>query len=209
MLADYLPSLLVAWGVHALALASPGANVLAVIGTAMGNGRRQALAMSAGIVTGSILMASGAIAGLGALILTWTHAVTLIKVLGAAYLAWLGYRSLRSAATPGNAPPVTTLSGSPARLYRRGLLLQVSNPKAILAYLAIVTLALGGSAPWPIAVLFVLGAALNSALIHALYALTFSTRPMVAFYLRARRTIDGALGSFFCFAAIRLALARP
>lgn len=208
MLAEYLPSLLVAWGVHALALASPGANVLAVIGTAMNTGRREALAMSAGIVSGSVLLASGTIAGLGTLILTWSQAVLVIKLLGAGYLAWLGYKSLRSAARPSGDPALSALTGSPAKLYRRGLILQISNPKAILAYLAIVTLALGGTAPAPIAALFVIGAATNSALIHTLYALTFSTRPIVALYLRARRGIDAALGGFFCYAALRLALSK-
>ncbi len=208
MLAEYLPSLLVAWGVHALALASPGPNVLAVIGTAMRTGRKEALAMSAGIVSGSVLLASGTIAGLGALILTWSQAVLVIKLFGAGYLAWLGYKSLRSAAQPSGDPTLNALTGSSAKLYRQGLILQISNPKAILAYLAIVTLALGGTAPAPIAALFVIGAAANSALIHALYALTFSTRPIVALYLRARRGIDAALGVFFCYAAVRLALSK-
>lgn len=204
---EYLPSLLLAWGIHALALATPGPNVLAVIGTAMSNGRRSALAMSAGIVTGSVLLATGTIAGLGALILAWAEAVTLLKLAGAAYLAWLAFKSFRSATTPGDAP-LPAMQGSAQHLYRQGLLLQITNPKAILAYLAIVTLALGGTAPWPVAVVFVAGAATNSAIIHALYALTFSTRPMAALYLRARRPIEAALGALFATAALRLALDR-
>ena len=44
---------------------------------------------------------------------------------------------------------------------------------------------------------------------HLAYAVTFSTAPVVQFYRRARRWIDGALGVFFAYAAFRVATYRP
>ncbi|MEK9754656.1 MAG: hypothetical protein VW338_15790 [Rhodospirillaceae bacterium] len=40
---------------------------------------------------------------------------------------------------------------------------------------------------------------------HLAYAVTFSTRPVIAFYARARRWIEGVLGVFFTFAAFKIA----
>ena len=44
-----------------------------------------------------------------------------------------------------------------------------------------------------------------SIVVHLAYAVTFSTRPVVRFYQRCRRWIDGALGLFFTFAAYKIA----
>ena len=47
-----------------------------------------------------------------------------------------------------------------------------------------------------------------TALVSA-YAVTFSTEPVIAFYCRSRRWIDGALGVFFSLAALKLITFRP
>jgi threonine/homoserine/homoserine lactone efflux protein len=48
------------------------------------------------------------------------------------------------------------------------------------------------------------GTSLLSLLGHLLYAVTFSTAPVVAIYIKARRVIEAALGAFFCAMGIRL-----
>jgi len=72
------------------------------------------------------------------------------------------------------------------------------------ATLAIVSIGVHTDAPFWVGASIVIGATLLSLGGHVAYAVTFSTRPMVALYMRARRYIEAALGAFFCLMGIRL-----
>ena len=58
--------------------------------------------------------------------------------------------------------------------------------------------------PTGVSAAIVIGTSLLSLVGHLLYAVTFSTAPVVAIYLKARRVIEAALGAFFCAMGIRL-----
>ena len=90
-------------------------------------------------------------------------------------------------------------------LVLRGLAVQMTNPKAALQWIAIVGLGLGPNAPAWVGATLVVVATVLSITVHLAYAATFSAAPVVTFYRRARRWIDGALGAFFGYAAWRLA----
>ena len=201
----WLPDIALALGAMTLALMSPGPNVLAVIGTSMGVGRSHGAALAAGVATGTFVWATSAVLGLSALIASWAGLLTAIKLVGGAYLIWLGVRSLRSAATAGAAGVTETrLAAGPRAYFLRGLTVQMTNPKAALALLAITSLGLRGGAPWWVGATIVAGITALSAIGHLAYALAFSTAPVAAAYLKARRWIEAALGAFFCFAGLRL-----
>src|SRR5215471_9521099 len=127
----YLPGILLAYSACLLGLASPGPNVLAVLGTAMGEGRRAGVALALGIAGGSVLWALMTAAGLSALLASYAAALTAIKIAGGLYLLWLAYKAFRSAATTqdlvarriANTPPTV------GALYLRGLAIQMTNPK--------------------------------------------------------------------------------
>lgn len=202
---SWLPDIALALGAMTLALMSPGPNVLAVIGTSMGVGRRHGVALAAGVALGTCLWATSAVLGLSALIASYAGLLTAIKLVGGAYLVWLGVRSLRSAATPSAVRTTETrLAAGPGAYFLRGLTVQMTNPKAALALLAITSLGLGDGAPWWVGATIIAGIAALSAIGHLAYALAFSTAPVAAAYLRARRWIEAALGAFFCFAGLRL-----
>ena len=103
---------------------------------------------------------------------------------------------------------VGTETDSLARYYLRGLFVQMTNPKAALSWVAIISLGLQANAPWWVAAIIVSGTTVMSVVMHLGYALTFSTEPMVRFYRRARRWIQATLGLFFCFAGMRLLFGR-
>ncbi|RVU38696.1 LysE family translocator [Hwanghaeella grinnelliae] len=205
----YLPGILLALGACGLGLMSPGPNVMAVIGTAMSSGRSQGMALAAGVSTGSALWASATAAGLSSLLAAYAGALTIIKIIGGVYLLWLAFKSFRSAASPGDLEGRVQTSGHGlSRLFLRGLTVQMSNPKAALTWIAIMSLGLAPNAPiWVVAVI-VIGAASMSLAAHSLYALAFSTGVMVRLYSKARRWIQGALGLFFTYAGIRMLAAR-
>ena len=92
-LSIYLPGLLLAYTACFLGLMSPGPNVLAVIGTAMGEGRKPGLALGFGVAAGSFCWATLTVAGLTTLITAYAWLLGAIKIAGGLYLLWLGFKA--------------------------------------------------------------------------------------------------------------------
>jgi amino acid exporter len=90
----------------------------------------------------------------------------------------------------------------------RGLAIQMTNPKAVLAWIAIMSLGLRNDAPLWVVGAIVVGTSTLSLAIHYLYAVAFSTPAMVRIYGRARRAIQATLAVFFGCAGIKLLTSR-
>ena len=200
-------SLTVALGIFAVGFISIGPNILAIIGTSMERGRDAGVQLALGVGSGSAVWATGTVAGLTALITAYAGIVILLKIFGAAYLLWLAYKAFRSAATPSHLHKPKAAGGK--NLYLQGVAIQLTNPKAALQWIAIVGIGLGNEAPLWVGLALILIATALSLAVHVLYAVTFSTAPVVAAYRKARRWIEGALGLFFSLAAYKIATYRP
>ena len=198
-----LSNLFLALGIFSVGFISIGPNILAIIGTSMERGRKDGVRLALGVGSGSGIWASLTVAGLTALITAYAGIVTLLKIYGAAYLLWLAYKAFRSAATEDAQMKPQAAKGK--NLYVQGLAIQMTNPKAALQWIAIVGLGLGADAPLWAGLTLIVASTTLSIVVHLAYAVTFSTRPVVRFYQRCRRWIDGALGLFFTFAAYKIA----
>lgn len=205
-LALYLPGILLSYSAFLLAIASPGPNILAVIGTSMGVNRRSGMALAMGVATGSFTWALLTVFGLSALLASYASALIVIKVFGGLYLLWLAYKAFKSAVSRHDIEAVELPGGprTPWGYARRGYVIQMTNPKAALAWIAIISLGLSEAAPMWVGAVIVVGTFALSIAIHLLYAVAFSTPVMVRIYGRARRVIQGVLGTFFALAGIRL-----
>jgi threonine/homoserine/homoserine lactone efflux protein len=206
--ATYLPGFAAAYAILLVAASSPGPAVAMLLGIATTQGRRPALVASAGIATGSVVINLLTLLGVGLLLSQVAWAMSLIRLIGAAYLAWLAWGAFRKAISAApvkvDAVPKTTAW----RHFIAGFLLQVTNPKAIVFWLAIAAVgATKGGGPEIIA-LFVLGAFLISFGCHGAWALFLSAAPMRRAYAGARSWIEAGLGCFFLFASYRLATAK-
>jgi amino acid exporter len=204
----YLPGILLAYSACLLGLASPGPNVLAVLGTAMSEGRHAGIALAIGIATGSVLWALLTAAGLSALLATYATALTVIKIAGGLYLLWLAFKAFRAAASAHAIATTVNRQKSPRAYLLHGLAIQMTNPKAVLAWIAIMSLGLRHDAPLWVVGTIVIGTSVLSFAIHYLYAVAFSTPTMVRIYGRARRAIQATLGVFFGFAGVNLLASR-
>ncbi|WP_306394321.1 LysE family translocator [Telluria beijingensis] len=111
------------------------------ITTATTQGATRAIYSSAGNALGVFIVATTAVAGLGLVLKTSALAFGLVKVAGAAYLIYLGVqtwrRAAREGAAPGAAAAPLVLRASRRATFRAGLLIGVSNPKAILFFTAV------------------------------------------------------------------------
>ncbi|MGC2857674.1 LysE family translocator [Novispirillum sp. DQ9] len=120
--------------------ASPGPGIFAVVARALSAGFRPAIALSAGLIIGDLVWLTAAASGLAVIAQAMGEFFIVLKIAGGLYLAWLGVKAWRSRPEPLDATTTTT---TPAR--RQGVLATVaggvavtlSNPKAILFYLAI------------------------------------------------------------------------
>ena len=202
-----LSSLLLALGIFSIGFISIGPNILAIIGTSMDRGRHYGVRLALGVGVGSGIWATLTAIGLTALITTYAGVVLFLKIFGALYLIWLAIKSFRSAASPGSLHKPDL--GSQRNLFLQGVAIQLSNPKAALHWVAIVGIGLGNEAPLWVGIALVVSATILSVLVHVLYAITFSTAPIVAAYQKTRRWVDGFLGLFFTFAAYKIATYRP
>ena len=114
-----------------LFLAIPGPGNLALITSTGKGGIRGGLAATLGVIAGDQLLLWAAVAGVAALLVAWPPAFQAVQWLGAAYLAWLGFRMLT--AKPGDQP---VLQIQPHHYFRQAAVITLLNPKAIVFYMA-------------------------------------------------------------------------
>jgi threonine/homoserine/homoserine lactone efflux protein len=176
----------------------------------MSLGRKSGVGLALGVAGGSFCWAMLTVIGLSSLIATYASALDIIKILGGCYLLWLAFKAFRSA-TSAHDIEAKALSGgnrSFGRFALRGFTIQMTNPKAALSWIAIISLGLTPNAPFWVGAVIVVGTAILSIVLHVLYAVAFSTPVMVTLYGKARRFIQLTLGLFFAGAGAKLLLDR-
>lgn len=114
---------------------TPGPNTLLALTHGALYGQRKALFTIGGGAVGFTLVVAFSMIGIGALLQTSAHFLTIMKWVGGAYLVWLGIQVWRSP------PPVLDLQANApimhgGKLFKQGLISAVANPKAILFFSA-------------------------------------------------------------------------
>ena len=122
-------------GVAVLALLtiSPGADMALVAKITLEHGRRAALLATVGICSGTLVHATASALGLSVILATSAEAFTVVKLVGAAYLTYLGVQALRSSFRHDVVEAAHPRRGTTP--YLQGLLTNVLNPKVAVFYL--------------------------------------------------------------------------
>lgn len=206
-----LSAFLTVWAFLALNIASPGPNVLNTIATAMGAGRRAGMGSAAGVGFGiglwCLFMSQGMAALFRALpalrVVLTVLAVGLLCTFAARYLrqAWAGWQAGHT-----SAPARATGAMSFAQGFRRSLMVNALNPKALTSWIAVLSLFPVHEAGAADIALLCAGACALAFGLHAGYVLLFSTPLAARAYLRHAWALSGAAGLFFAIFAARLAL---
>ena len=114
---------------------TPGPAVLFILSSALKSGTRKSLASNAGILAANMVYFALSATGLGALLAASFDLFSTVRWIGAAYLIFLGLRTLlgkRNALAAGG-----SIERPPLRMFGDGFLLQASNPKSILFFTAL------------------------------------------------------------------------
>ena len=116
----------------------PGPNTLFVLKTSIVDGRRAGFTAAAGVFTGDAVLVF-----LAYLVLAHPEVFFWLKILGAAYLAWLGGKAIhatffakKAEKAEGESEVVVKKSCSLVKVYRNALALSLTNPKSILFYVS-------------------------------------------------------------------------
>jgi threonine/homoserine/homoserine lactone efflux protein len=189
-------------GAIAVGAMSPGPSFLVVARAALAKGRNAALLTAAGMASAGALYALLAVVGLASLLTATPLVFATVKVLGAGYLAFIGYSMIRHSksrleATGGG---FDTKSG-----FWVGFVTQVSNPKTIVVYTSVFAALLPVHAePWLFGMLPLSIGVIEGGW-YAIVAIVFAGSKASQLYARAKTAIDRISGAVMILLAIRLA----
>jgi len=122
---------------------APGPDMAYMVGTGVAGGRGAATRAGLGVTLGVLIYAVAVAAGLGSLVVHHPGVLTGLQVFGAAYLAWLAYSTFRNAR---HARPDRPADTEHRHWFRRGLIVNLTNPKVMLFFLAFLPQFLGRTA---------------------------------------------------------------
>ncbi len=208
-ISGHLPDLALAYLAYLIATLSPGPANLAIVATSIRNGRAAGLSLASGVLLGSLTWGILAALGLSTFLVAYGWTMEVLRIAGGCYLLWLAWRSMRSALNHDRAiPPAAAAKSSGRAFFTRGLVIHLTNPKSIFAWLAIIAIGVGPGSPTWVAAAIIAGCWLLGIVIFGGYAVVFSTRRATTTYLSARRWIDGATAAIFGIAGLKLLASR-
>ena len=188
----------------------PGLDTAMVLRSAAAHGRRHGFATALGVNGGALVWGAGAALGVSALLTASTIAYTIVRVIGAAYMIWMGARLLlearrggAEALDPGDSPGNPSLG----RSWRRGFTTNLLNPKIGAFYVAILPQFIPTHAPH-------LAVGLLLALVHDLEGMIWFSMIILGAHTvrrwlkhrRVRRGLDGVTGATLIGFGIKLGL---
>jgi RhtB (resistance to homoserine/threonine) family protein len=194
-------------GIVALLTITPGADMAMVARSVLSGGRRDAFATTLGISAGCLVWAVASALGIAAVLAASQTAYDALRLVGAAYLVWLGLQSLHAAwrgAEPEARP--TERRSSP---FRQGLLTNLFNPKIAVFYSTFLPQFIGPGDPALLISMLLAGVHIALGVLWlSLYAWLLD-RAVTAFKrARVRRALDALTGTVLVGLGLRLAAER-
>lgn len=186
---------------------APGQDTLYILGRSIGQGRRIGIASALGVSAGTVVHTFAAALGLSAVVAASAGAFFVIKMIGAAYLLYLGVRALLA---PASVLDVDTARGGDARAaFRQGLVTNVLNPKVGLFFLAFLPQFVAADAPRAAYGFMLLGltfVATGTLWVLILATAAASVRGFLERRPSAQAWLVRAMGVVFVYLGARLAL---
>ena len=189
---------------------TPGPDTAYILGRTVAQGREAGIASALGICLGSIFHTCAAALGLSAILLTSATAFGFIKLLGGAYLIFLGAKMILDR-SKSSGVPLHFRRGTNAAAFRQGALTNILNPKVALFFLAFLPQFIDPASTTKVLAFLSLGLSFVTTgtiwcLVLVWFASAFSkrfqTNPTIG------RWVSGTAGALFIFLGVRLAIVK-
>jgi len=192
---------------------TPGLDTALVLRTAAVEGRKQAMLAGIGICSGCLLWGAAASFGLSALLAVSGFAYSVLRIVGAVYLGYLGIKLVirafgsTSSISPAEAVWAENRNRDSSLWFKRGLLTNLLNPKVGVFYLSFLPQFIPTGVPvWSFSILL--------ALIHATegllwFLLLTNATELISSWLRQRRVVmalDSLMGAILIAFGLKLVL---
>ncbi|WP_086846748.1 LysE family transporter [Amycolatopsis kentuckyensis] len=181
---------------------SPGPNFVLIAHTAATGTRRAAVAIALGVVAAGGLLAAVAVFGLGSVLARTPWLATALRVACGGYLAWLGVRLWWRARAPSAPAEPATGRGN---AFGRGVLSNLSNPKAAAFFGSVLTATLPPTEPTAVKAAAVALIVVTSAGWHLSVALLFSSPATQRWYAHAEPALNRVVGTVLVILGCTLA----
>ncbi|HHK5700647.1 TPA: LysE family translocator [Serratia marcescens] len=202
-----MQAVLAVFTVYIVGVVIPGPNFVAVAHKAVSARRSEAFALVAGIVLVNLFWASSALLGVGIIFALFPWLALAVKVAGAGYLLWFGYRLIAQAA-PSSGPSTVTGKSGFRVAFLQGIATNIANPKSIAFYAAVFSSAAPAHVSMPTFAAMLLEVAVVASLWYGLVALVLSHAPIASAYRRSKAWIDRACGVLIISLGIRQLFSR-
>jgi len=188
---------------------APGPDNIFVLTQSALRGRRAGLLVTLGLCTGLLVHTSAVALGVAAIFQASAAAFTVLKLAGAAYLLYLAWHAFRASGSALRLGAASALGA--AQLYRRGILMNLTNPKVSIFFLAFLP-QFADPVRGPLAPqLLVLGAVFIAATLlvfGAVALLAGAIGQRLSGSARAQRIMNRVAGTVFAALALKLASAQ-
>ncbi len=176
--------------INMLAWLTPGPNMLVIISAAT-QSRKDGYITALGVGFGGVIWGLLAVSGVAIVFELFPKAALALRLLGAGYLIWLGLKAWRSTAPMGPLPRAT-----PAP-FKTGLLVMMTNPKAVLYFGSILTAFVPPHAPLWLLLLIVAMGSVQAILQHFITATLFSAPSVQRWFKASHRLLQRLFGTLY------------
>jgi threonine/homoserine/homoserine lactone efflux protein len=202
-----LPSLLLFLAAATALAVTPGPGIAYVAARTLAGGRAEGIASSIGTALGGCFHILAGALGVSALVLASAEAFTLLKLIGAAYLIWIGVKTIRE----GHVAETGTVAAlGTRRAFRDGVVIEMLNPKTAAFFLAFIPqfISPAGSVATQFVLLGLICVALNTAVDVVVALVAARTRSALAGRSTLVARIRQGAGGMMVALGVTLALAR-
>ncbi|MBD8029113.1 LysE family translocator [Corynebacterium gallinarum] len=170
-----------------------------------------------GIVTGLTVWVTLTVVGAATLLTTYPDILSVIQLIGGAYLTWMGYRMGRGAvrelldarafrfnSATRPIPDAVAALGTPGQAYRQGVATNLSNPKVIMYFAAILAPLMPANPSLAVALTIIIAIVVQTWVVFSLMCVIVSTERIRKAVLRAGPVFDGVAAVVFIAVGLTL-----
>ena len=190
---------------------SPGPDIIYIVSKTIAQGRKIGFASSLGVCVGAFVYVVATALGLSAILETSLIAFSIVKYAGAAYLVYLGIKSLMSKGSTFDMPTEDKVSDTPWQAFRQGVLIDILNPKVAVFFMAFLPQFVRPELGYTSAQLLILGVIVILMAILVEFTIILTAAQTTTFFRKNRKLsiwLDRILGTVLIGLAVRLALTK-